>query len=60
MKTLLTEGTGYGEDCGDAAKNDYYIWDLHGYNNQIHSYSGHKGKTSCSLESISIFVYPIL
>lgn len=25
MKTLLTEGTGYGEDCGDAVKNDYYI-----------------------------------
>lgn len=29
MKTLLKEGTGYEENCGDFVKNDYYIWDLH-------------------------------
>lgn len=25
MKTLLKEGTGYGENCGDVVKNEYYI-----------------------------------
>lgn len=25
MKTLLKEGTGYEENCGDVVKNDYYI-----------------------------------
>lgn len=55
---ITKEGAGKREDCGDAVNKDYYIRD----NSRVHSYSGHKGRSSRSLreESVSISVSPVL